>query len=73
MKLSDIARPPIQLHDTEGAEHSICPFHNGLIRETGDVEGRVFFCPIGKMYFRYSAKWQSGFNGPLNYRFERAI
>ena len=73
MKFSDIARPPIQIHETENAPHSICPFHNGLVRETGDVEGKVFFCGVGRMFWRYTAKWQTGFNGPLQYRHEKAV
>ncbi|MDE2101725.1 MAG: hypothetical protein KGL39_31050 [Patescibacteria group bacterium] len=66
MKRSDLARPPIQDHEIEGAHTSICVYHNGLVAQTGDVEGKVMFCPVGKMYWRYSKK-QGGMYAPLRY------
>lgn len=67
MKLSSLARPPIQPHEIEGAQHSICPFHNGLVRESGDVEGRVMWCPVGREYWRYTRKANGGMHAPLSY------
>lgn len=66
MNLSPHARPPIQPHEIKDCDTAICRHHKGLIRETGDVEGTVFFCPIGKQFWRYS-KQVTGFNMPLRY------
>lgn len=65
--LSPIARPPIQRAEAEGAQDSICPYHKGLIRETGDTESTVFWCPIGRQYWRYSKHQQNGFTTRLRY------
>lgn len=67
MKFSDLARPPITQEEAEKATHSICVNHDGVVRQTGDKEGRVFFCPVGRMLWRYTAKPQSGLYGPLPY------
>lgn len=67
MKFSTLARPPIQPAEAAAAAHSICPYHNGLVAETGDVEGRVFYCPIGKEFWRYSRRANAGFYAPLPY------
>jgi hypothetical protein len=66
MTFSPLARPPIQAIETEGADTAICPYHKGLIRETGDKEGTVFFCPIGRQYWRYT-KQRSGMYAPIQY------
>jgi hypothetical protein len=66
MKLSNLARPPIQASEVQAATTAICVNHRGLIRVTGDVEGKVFLCPIGKEYWRY-AKGSLGINAPLPY------
>lgn len=67
MKFSSLARPPIQPDEAEHAQHSICPFHNGLVRETGDVEGKVMYCPVGKEFWRYTAKPVNAMYSPLPY------
>ena len=67
MKLSNLARPPIQPHETDKAETAICCHHSGLIRLTGDKDGRVFYCPVGKEFWRYSLKQQPGMYSPLPY------
>lgn len=51
---SSLADPPITVEEARAAKDSICPFHNGLVRESGDVEGRVFWCPVGRTYWRYT-------------------
>jgi hypothetical protein len=51
---SSLAAPPITPQEARSATHSICCVHNGLVRETGDVEGRVFWCPIGGQAWRYT-------------------
>lgn len=66
MKASDLARPPISATETVDAETAICRNHKGLICETGDIDGRVFFCPIGKSYWRYQ-RIVNGMYAPLKY------
>jgi len=66
LNISTLARPPIQPNETQGVETAICRNHKGLISVTGDVEGRVFLCPIGKEFWRFS-KQVNGFNTPLRY------
>lgn len=65
---SALARPPVQPQEAESADTAICPYHNGLIRETGEREGRVLFCPIGRQYWRYTRNPGSGFASPLPYQ-----
>lgn len=67
MRFSDLATPPISDAEAKSAPYSICVLHEGLIGRFGDVEGRVFYCPIGKMYFRYATKGRNSFTRPLNY------
>ena len=73
MKLSNLAHPPIQPKETDKAETAICRNHNGLIRLTGDRDGRVFFCPVGNEFWRYSAKRETGMHSPLPYGPEARI
>lgn len=63
---SPLARPPIQPDEAKNADTAICRNHKGLITVTGDVEGRVFFCPIGKSYWRYQMN-EPGMYSPLSY------
>lgn len=65
--LSRDAQPPIQPQECESADDAICPHHKGLVRETGDVEGRVFWCPIGRQYWRYRKPRVGSFTSRLNY------
>lgn len=58
---------PITLAEKAKADTAICRHHKGLIRETGDVEGTVFYCPIGDEYWRYT-RAQTGFNTLLPYQ-----
>jgi len=67
VKFSDLARPPIQPHEAEHADHAICCHHGGLIRETGDREGRVLFCPIARQFWRYQRNPGNSFSNPLPY------
>ncbi len=52
------AEPPISPDEARFADThdpAICRFHNGLIadgRAAEDVLGRVYFCPVGRMYWR---------------------
>jgi hypothetical protein len=61
------ADPPISEAETVAAQVSICHWHDGLVRLTGDRDGAVFFCPIGKQYWRY-AKRNDSFHRALRYR-----
>jgi hypothetical protein len=64
---SPSARPPIQSMEAEYAEDAICPYHRGLIISTGAAEGTVFWCPIGRQYWRYHVKSDDGFRAPVRY------
>lgn len=51
-----------------GIEHAICRRHKGLIRETGDVEGKQFWCPIGREVWTYRRiDMADAFHRSLNY------
>lgn len=67
---STIAEPPIMAEEARAATETICRWHEGRIATSptpSDTEGTVFFCPIGRMYWRY-AKQMSGFLKPLVYK-----
>lgn len=74
MKLSDLARPPIQPHEIEGAPTAICVLHDGLIASThnADEVGKVFYCPIGRQMWRFT-KERTGMFASLPYHHERPI
>lgn len=63
---SPLARPAVTEHEASGADTAICRNHQGLILALGDKEGSVFFCPIGRQYWRYTTQ-VSAFNAPLRY------
>lgn len=63
---SDIAEPPITESEARAADTSICRNHKGLVSQTGEREGIVLFCPVGREYWRYT-KRQSGMYAPLRY------
>jgi hypothetical protein len=63
---SDLAEPVITVHEARAATEAICRYHKGLICQTGDKDGSVFLCPIGRQYWRYT-KQTGGFFAPLNY------
>jgi hypothetical protein len=67
---SSLAEPPIATDEARAADIAICRYHKGLITQTGDQDGRVFFCPIGREYWRYT-KQVSGMFKPLNYPHRR--
>lgn len=76
MKTSELARPPIRPQELEGKiQTCTCPYHDGLIAESYSAadEGKVFYCPIGRMYYRFTSKWQGGFSSPLPYNHERPV
>lgn len=56
---SSLADPPISAEEARTATHTNCIWHKGLIAGSpnqDDTEGRVYFCPIGRMYWRYTRK-----------------
>ncbi len=70
MKISTLARPPIMPNEIERAEAAICPHHDGLIAYrpgAADKPGRVYFCPVGREYWRLAAGQRDGFTSPLRY------
>ena len=61
-KRSEIADPPITIEEAR-ASHSYgdyettCLWHKGHISHSplpSDIDGRVYVCPIGRQYWRYS-------------------
>jgi hypothetical protein len=69
---SEIADPAISVAEARAADTAVCCWHNGRIKTDPvqtDVEGRVYFCPIGLQYWRYS-KERKGFLNlpPLKHR-----
>jgi hypothetical protein len=66
---SELAEPQITPDEARAAETAICRWHKGMIAHSpieSDVEGKTFFCPIGRQYWRYT-KQISGFVKPLAY------
>jgi hypothetical protein len=49
------------------ATDAICPYHKGLISINGAIEGTVFWCPIGRQYWRYRKNTNDGFRTHLRY------
>ena len=72
---SQFADPPILLEEINAArglgdQETVCRWHKGLIATSPtamDTEGRVFYCPVGRMWWRYTKKI-SGMHSPLSYR-----
>jgi hypothetical protein len=67
---SELAEPPITVQEaTEvdlGCDTTICPWHKGQLTYLNQ-DGAVYFCAIGRMYWRCAEK-PSGFLAPLRYR-----
>ncbi len=71
---SSLADPPITAEDVRIAQASgdyttVCRWHKGHISHSptsADTEGRVFYCPIGRQWWRYS-KQVSGLYAPLKF------
>jgi len=66
---SSLADPPITLAEALavdlGRDTTICRWHRGKYTHL-NVDGRVYFCPSGRMYWRYT-KQPSEFLRPLRY------
>jgi len=65
-KSSD-ARPPVQNSEMETADDAICPYHRGLISLNPPKEGTVFWCPIGRQYWRFRKDNTPGFTSRIVY------
>ncbi len=66
---SSFAKPPITAEEAKAAEHAICRLHHGHISHTrvsSDTDGKVLYCPRGRMYWRFT-KQLSAFMKPLPY------
>ncbi len=67
---SALADPPITAEEARAVDLSgdttVCRWHRGLHTHL-NTDGKVYFCPIGRMYWRY-AKQPSDFLKPLRYR-----
>ncbi|MGH3426304.1 MAG: hypothetical protein ACRD3Q_15855 [Terriglobales bacterium] len=67
---SALADPPISAEEAHAADHATCRWHHGHIthtRVTGDAWGKVYFCPIGRQYWRLSQELND-FLRPLQFR-----
>ena len=64
---SGLADPPITVAEARavdlGRDTTICGWHKGGFTHLG-VDGKAYFCPIGRMYFRQK-KQPSDFYRPL--------
>jgi hypothetical protein len=56
LAVSESADPPISQTEAQGATTAVCCRHNGIIRLTGDQDGKVFYCPTGRQYWRYAKR-----------------
>jgi hypothetical protein len=68
--VSSLADPPVTLAEALavdlGRDTTICRWHRGQLTHL-NVEGKVYFCATGRMYFRHT-KLPSEFLRPLQYR-----
>jgi len=65
----EVHDPPITLAEAlavnPDCDTTICRWHKGQLTHL-NVHGKVYFCPIGRMYWRYT-KQPSEFLRPLSY------
>jgi hypothetical protein len=69
------ADPPISAAEARAADTAVCRWHNGLIthsRTATDTYGRVYFCPVGRSYWRLTER-EAGMYGELPYEYAGAI
>jgi hypothetical protein len=57
---SSFAVPPITDEEARGAALSVCPHHGAHPAPGWFREGRVFHCPIGDEFWRYSEQGSGG-------------
>jgi hypothetical protein len=66
---SELAEPLVTPEETKGVETAVCRVHKGRIADqlaAGDYYGRVYFCPIGRMYWRLT-QHLSGLQAPMKF------
>jgi hypothetical protein len=67
---SSLANPPVTLAEALavdlGRDTTICRWHRGQYTHL-NADGKVYFCPTGRMYWRYTRQ-PSEFLRPLHYR-----
>jgi hypothetical protein len=67
---SSLADPPITLAEALAVDlaqdTTLCRLHRGQHTHL-NIDGRVYFCPVGRMFWRYSNR-PSEFLKPLRYR-----
>jgi|SRR6516162_4956023 hypothetical protein len=67
---SSLADPPITAAEAWavdlGRDTTICRWHRGQYTHL-NIDGRVYFCPIGRSYWRYTTQ-PNEFLKPLRYR-----
>jgi hypothetical protein len=65
---SELADPPITIAEARavdlGGDTTVCRWHKGELAQL-NIEGRVYFCAVGRQYFRHS-KQLSDFLRPLH-------
>jgi len=64
---SELADPPITVDEARAAATTKCRLHQLPDEPQSYVEGRVYFCGIGRQYFR-SSKRDEKMYAPLHYR-----
>jgi hypothetical protein len=67
---SSLAEPPITSEEAGSVDltidTSVCRWHKGQLTHL-NADGKVYFCPIGQQYWRYSNQSRDMY-APLNYR-----
>jgi hypothetical protein len=66
---SELAEPLITPDEVKDVETAVCRMHKGHITHglaAGDYYGKVFWCPIGRLYWRLS-EHVSGMTAPLRF------
>jgi hypothetical protein len=65
------ADPPIVSAEARVAETATCRKHDGAIGKiprANDIFGAVYFCPIGRQYWRYTKQDGKGLYAPLKWK-----
>ena len=63
--ISELAMPMIRPDEAAGADRALCPWHSVKFIHLNQ-EGKVYYCPAGAMFWRYS-KRTNGFHAQLRF------
>jgi hypothetical protein len=66
---SELAEPLVTPDEVKNVETAVCRVHKGHIANglaANDYYGRVYYCPIGSMYWRLTQRI-AGMNAPLKF------